>query len=216
MSNLRDLAALPATATGSTPPAKLFSPGWIYELKYDGFRCLIMESGVVDGLCDGRLGQGSAHKVPHGRRRFTKEADIAAEHSISGLQSRAPRASSIVRDLSKPIRTRDRSSRPCWTNGRIAMACNASSLPPAGQPRTPSSKASMGAFEMSARTTTGSKPERRACGDRDLASRLQRAATSQRSRLPTPVEFAALPRRNDRPTRPTRRVQPLRTRLPAS
>jgi hypothetical protein len=45
-----------------------------------------MGSGVVDAFRDGRLGQGSAHKMPHGRGRFTKEAvDIVAEHSILGM-----------------------------------------------------------------------------------------------------------------------------------
>ena len=29
-------------------PGKLFSaPGWIYELKYDGFRCLVCKHGDV-------------------------------------------------------------------------------------------------------------------------------------------------------------------------
>ena len=47
MSNLRDLPAPPChrdlmLATSG----KLFSAsGWIYELKYDGFRCLVIKRG---------------------------------------------------------------------------------------------------------------------------------------------------------------------------
>src|SRR4051794_40782747 len=49
MSNLRDLSpAICHRDLMLATPGKLFSArGWIYELKYDGFRCLVSKCGEV-------------------------------------------------------------------------------------------------------------------------------------------------------------------------
>ena len=65
MSNLGDLPAPPCHRDLMlATPGKLFSaPGWIYELKYDGFRCLVFKRGGAVRL-ESRSGRDMSDRFP--------------------------------------------------------------------------------------------------------------------------------------------------------
>ena len=65
MSNLRDLPpSICHRDLMLATPGKLFSaPGWVYELKYDGFRCLVCKHGDVVRL-ESRHGRDMSDRFP--------------------------------------------------------------------------------------------------------------------------------------------------------
>ena len=68
--------ALPAITSRDlmlATPAKrpVSQPGWIYELKYDGFRCLIVKSGPMVRL-ESRNGRNMAPYFPDSLKRFSR------------------------------------------------------------------------------------------------------------------------------------------------
>lgn len=65
MANLHDLPVLPCHRDLMlATPGKLFSaPGWLYELKHDGFRCLVMKRGATVRL-ESRTGRDMSDRFP--------------------------------------------------------------------------------------------------------------------------------------------------------
>ena len=90
-------------------PGKLFSsPGWIYELKYDGFRCLVSKHGDVVRL-ESRKGRDMSALFPElvaeVKTRQIRQQPGHSEHSrpqLGAMPAALPHPSTSRMDLTAP------------------------------------------------------------------------------------------------------------------